>query len=240
MIILTIRYIILFFTFLTASLIALILCIVRPFNRNNTYVLGRVYGYALFPFMGAKIEYRGRDILRNETRPCILVANHQENYDTFVIGCMSTPKTVSIGKRSILYFPVFGLIYWLAGNVLINRKSRSDALRTMDEAGQYVVDNNLKVLIMPEGTRSRGKGLRPFKKGAFHLAVKFGLPIIPIAVSSYSDMMDLKKLHWGTIKLQALAPIEPDGTDRDAIERLRDKCYEAIKTGIEQLDSEND
>jgi 1-acyl-sn-glycerol-3-phosphate acyltransferase len=190
--------------------------------------------------MGAKLDYRGREILQNETRPCIIVGNHQENYDTFIIGYMSTPKTVSIGKRSILLFPIFGLVYWLAGNILINRKSRSEALKTMDQAGQDVVDNNLKVLIMPEGTRSRGKGLQTFKKGAFHLAVKFGMPVIPIAVSSYSHLMDLKKLNWGTIKLQALDPIEPDGTDRDAIVRLRDKCYEAVKKGVEQLDSEND
>ncbi len=239
MIILIIRYILLFISFITASIIALLICILRPFNRNNTYILGRVYGHALIPLMGAKIDYRGREILQNETRPCIIIGNHQENYDTFVIGYMSTPSTVSIGKKSILYFPIFGLVFWLAGNILINRKSRSQALKTMDEAGQYVIDNNLKVLIMPEGTRSRGKGLQNFKKGAFHLAVKFNLPVIPIAVSSYSDMMDLKKLHWGTIKLQALAPIEPDGNDRDAIERLKNKCFDAIKNGIEQLDNES-
>lgn len=239
MIILILRYILLFISFSIASFIALLICLVRPFNRNNTYILGRVYGHALIPLMGAKIDYRGREIMQNETRPCILVANHQENYDTFVIGYMSTPKTVSIGKRAILLFPVFGLIYWLAGNILINRKSRSQALKTMDEAGQSVVDHNLKVLIMAEGTRSRGKGLQRFKKGAFHLAVKFNLPIIPIAVSSYSHIMDLKKLHWGTIKLQALTPIEPDGNDREAIERLKNKCFNAIKEGIEQLDNEN-
>lgn len=69
-----------------------------------------------------------------ENHPCVIISNHQDNLDIFA-GALALPdRTVSIGKRSIIWIPFFGLYYWLSGNILIDRKNKRSAFETMDVA----------------------------------------------------------------------------------------------------------
>jgi 1-acyl-sn-glycerol-3-phosphate acyltransferase len=141
--------------FIPASIVGIIVCLFRPTSPRNTYYMGKIYGFGIFPLMGVDIHHHHTEKFNQIPGAAILIANHQENFDTFLIGCFCPKYTVSVGKRSILWVPLFGLVYYLAGNILINRKNRREALRSMDHAGQTVVDKKVKILIMPEGTRSR-------------------------------------------------------------------------------------
>jgi 1-acyl-sn-glycerol-3-phosphate acyltransferase len=198
--------------------------------------MGKIYGFGIFPLMGVDIHHHHTEKFNQIPGAAILIANHQENFDTFLIGCFCPKYTVSVGKRSILWVPLFGLVYYLAGNILINRKNRREALRSMDHAGQTVVDKKVKILIMPEGTRSRGKGLGRFKKGAFHLAIKFQLPILPIAVSQYSDTVDLNKLKSGTIHLEVLDVIETKGKTLNDLQEVTDLARQKLAAAVQRLD----
>ena len=75
---------------------------------------------------------------------------------------------MSIGKKSILWMPLFGQIYWLSGNILIDRANRARAFETLAQTAVKIKEKCLSIWIFPEGTRSRGRGLLPFKAGAFH------------------------------------------------------------------------
>jgi len=238
MLILIIRFILVTIYFLCACVVALFFCFIRPFDARVTTYCGQIFGRGLIPLMGAKIDYQNMDIIKNNKGPLILIANHQDNYDTFIVGYTSTDKTVSVGKKSIIYFPIFGLIYWLAGNIMIDRSNKKRALITMRQAGERMVKEKLKVLVMPEGTRSRGKGLQPFKKGAFHLAIQNELPIIPICVSSYSGKLNFKKLRAGHIIIRALPPISSKGYDKSNLDELAQKCHNIMDKEIKKLDQE--
>ena len=97
--------------------------------------------------------------------------NHQSNYDLVLGGIIRIKRTVSLGKKEIIWFPIFGLFYWLSGNILIKRERRSKALKAMERVNKIIREKNLSILIMPEGTRSKGKALGKFKKGAFRTAI---------------------------------------------------------------------
>lgn len=62
--------------------------------------------------------------------------------------------------------------------------------------------------MFPEGTRSRGRGLLPFKTGAFHAAIAAGVPIIPVCVSTTSNKINLNRLHNGLVIVEMLPPID--------------------------------
>ena len=66
----------------------------------------------------------------------------------------------------------------------------------------------LSIWMFPEGTRSRGRGLLPFKTGAFHTAMQAGVPIVPVVASSYANQIDLNRWDNGEVLIEMLPPLE--------------------------------
>jgi 1-acyl-sn-glycerol-3-phosphate acyltransferase len=118
----------------------------------------------------------------HDASPAIYISNHTSLLDIFMGIWLSPLGTVGIAKKSVIYYPVFGLLYWLSGHLRIDRSNREAVLRSMKEFAPFIRDNNLTIFMWPEGTRSRDGRLRPFKKGVVHLAIQCGLPIVPMVV----------------------------------------------------------
>mgnify|MGYP000247433973 CR=1 FL=1 len=74
----------------------------------------------------------GKENLTN-MEPCIVVANHQDNLDLFIHGGVIPKRTVSIGKKSLRYLPLFGQVYWLSGNIMIDRIKSNASINSMTE-----------------------------------------------------------------------------------------------------------
>ncbi|MCV5917600.1 1-acylglycerol-3-phosphate O-acyltransferase, partial [Escherichia coli] len=91
----------------------------------------------------------------------VYIANHQNNWDMFTVSAAVTPKVVTVGKKSLAWMPLFGQLYWLTGNILIDRAHRSKAKGTIDQVVSSMKESDVSVWMFPEGTRSRGRGLLP-------------------------------------------------------------------------------
>jgi 1-acyl-sn-glycerol-3-phosphate acyltransferase len=219
-----------------SSTIGFLISLFRPFHPNNIQWTAKFLRLGRFT-LGMNIIVRKKEIME-KNNPCVIISNHQDNLDIFA-GCMSIPpRTVTIGKQSILFIPFFGLFYWLSGNILINRKNKRSAFETMDVAANKIKNNNMSVWIMPEGTRSKGRGLLPFKKGPFVTAIKAQVPIVPVAWSNYSQIIDLNKWHSCTILVEALEPISTEGKTLDDVNDIKEKAFEMMKKAIDKLDQE--
>lgn len=236
MILLYLRFTIITLLLLLFFIYGLILVLLFPFNARVCQHLGSVIGIFGSRIMGMEVEVRGKGYLR-DYHPCIYICNHQTNYDMFVIGCFQPYRGVSIGKRSLLWIPFFGVIYWLAGNILINRKNKKSAWNTMVEAGNLMEKRNSSLFVMPEGTRSRGKGLAKFKKGAFTIAIATGKPIIPIVISSYAHF-DFRKWRPGKIIMQGFPPIETKNLTAENITALTEQSHLFYQEKLALLDKE--
>ena len=217
----------------TAGIIA---CLIRPFNPKNIRVTTKILQLGRY-ILGMKIIVRNRDMM-DASRPCVFISNHQDNLDIFAGAYALPARTVSIGKRDILWIPFFGIYYWLSGNILINRKNKRSAFETMDIAAKTIKDKNISVWIMPEGTRSRGRGVLPFKKGPFITAIKAGVPVVPVAWNNYIKDINLNKWHSGTIILECLPPISTEGMTLDNATELKDKAFAIMSEAINRLDQE--
>lgn len=94
----------------------------------------------------------------------------------------------------------------LSRTVFIDRANRETAVKAFDSAAEEMRDHRQSVFIFPEGTRSYSDKpeLLPFKKGAFHLAVKAGVPIVPVVTENYSHVLSPKNLRFnaGDIKVK--------------------------------------
>ncbi|MBT7610801.1 MAG: 1-acylglycerol-3-phosphate O-acyltransferase [Bacteriovoracaceae bacterium] len=233
-----IRYLFFFlYLIFNTGLVGLIICIFRPFHADNSWLTCQFMGQPMKLIMGLKYIIRGKEII-DPSRPCVFISNHQNNID-LIAGSLALPhRTVSLGKTSILYIPVFGLFYWLSGNILINRTNKRKAKESMEKVTYAIKNKNISVWVMPEGTRSRGRGLMPFKNGAFRTAIDAEVPIVPICFNTYSKTANYNKLHSGTIACQVLNPIQTTGLVKSDAAKLAKKCHALMSEALEKLDQE--
>jgi 1-acyl-sn-glycerol-3-phosphate acyltransferase len=219
-----------------SCLIGILIGLVRPFDPRNTKISAELISWSRH-ILGIEIEIRNKEIL-DKARPCVFISNHQDNLD-IVPGGFSIPEsTVTIGKKSIIFLPFFGQYFWLSGNILIDRKNRKSAFETMDVATRAIKEKKLSVWIMPEGTRSRGRGLLPFKKGPFVMAIKAQVPIVPISFSTYKNHIHLNKWKAGKIIIEVNSPISTLGLTSEDINSIKDQAYNVMKESILKSEKE--
>jgi 1-acyl-sn-glycerol-3-phosphate acyltransferase len=210
----------------------------RPRHPDNLYPFVRALGRGINWILGIKIIIENQELVESKDGPRVYISNHQSNLDFFVIGPYTAKRTVSIGKKSILYIPLFGIFYWLSGNITIDRSNKRKAISAMNDAIKTMHKQNLSLFIMPEGTRSKGRGVLPFKKGAFHTAIKAQAAISPICVSSFPGKLNFNKLHSGTVRIKVLPPIPTKGMTTADARDLCEKCYTLVKDNVEALDKQ--
>ena len=228
------RFIILLPLFALLCVTGCIFCMFRPFHRNNTRVVAHWLS-ALSPLFGIKLITR---VNREQSyTPKVFVGNHQSSYDLFTISSAVTDGTVSMGKKSIRWFPFFGQLYWLSGNILIDRNDKNKARGTIDQVVERISKDQLSLWMFPEGTRSRGQGLLPFKMGAFHTAIQAKVPIVPIVMSTTTHFK-LNKFNNGYAIAQALDPISTEGYDKNSAKELAQLCHQVMSEKIAELDRE--
>lgn len=92
--------------------------------------------------------------------------------------------------------------------------------------------------MFPEGTRSRGRGLLPFKTGAFHAAIAAGVPIIPVCVSNTSNKIKLNRWNNGLVIVEMLPPVDTSQFGKDNVRALATHCREMMSAKIAELDKE--
>jgi lysophosphatidate acyltransferase len=173
------------------------------FHRSGQWATARCFKWAMQLSTGVKFKVEDPHNYLNTIRPAVFVGNHQTELDVLMLATIF-PKYCSVAaKSSLKKVPVLGWFMSLSGTVFINRADPKDARAAMAEAAKEVASKRQSVYMFPEGTRSYSNEpmLLPFKKGAFHLAVQAGVPIVPVVVANYSDVLYVKdwKFRSGVI-----------------------------------------
>jgi 1-acyl-sn-glycerol-3-phosphate acyltransferase len=180
-------------------------------HRNNVFVAGKAYS-SMAKILGVTLLYRNSNKV-NPDDSYVFIGNHQNTYDLATLSHGIMPGVVTIGKKSLKWIPIFGLIYWLSGNIMIDRKNSGKARDTLSLTGDKMRERNLSVWMFPEGTRSRGKGLLPFKTGAFRLALSENKEIVTVVCSDLSNgKIKLNRWNNGVVIIESLDPAPLDTT----------------------------
>ncbi len=230
-----IRYALLSLHFVVSSGLGLLIGILRPFHPTNSRWCSHIYGGIGLPIIGLKTQVEGLEHFKTN-QPCIVVANHQSNWDLFVLGSIVPERTVSLGKKSLKWVPLFGQLYWLAGNVLIDRGNPRKAMEAMDITKQALTTKNTSIWIFAEGTRNGGKNMLPFKKGAFVTAINAGVPIVPVCCSSYLEGFSLNNWDNGTAHMRVLPAVSTQGLTQDDVTSLMTQIHSTMMDNINELD----
>lgn len=127
----------------------------------------------------------------------------------------------------------------LSGTVFIDRGNSSTARRAFERAAQEMVSQKQSVFIFPEGTRRNGAApvMGGFKKGAFHLAVRAGVPVLPVVCANYHGVLSVKegRFRSGRIPVKVLEPVETKGLGAEDVERLCERVREVMSRELVAL-----
>lgn len=178
---------------------------------------------------GVKVMVEGMENIHAD-RPEIIASNHQSWFDVFALASVVPKRFRFIAKEELRKIPLFGKAWESAGHISINRQDRSRAIVALDAAAELVRSDNSSIVIFPEGTRSPTGELLPFKKGAFMLALRTGLEIVPAACIGSRAI--LKKGDWlvrsGTIIVRFGEPVDSSQFDEQHREVLMHIVRERI------------
>lgn len=199
---------------LLASYLSLIICalygvfasIVLRLTGNwqiSQWATARSFKYVMALTTGITFEIDDPNDYLGKTRPAVFIGNHQTALDVLMLGCMF-PKYCSVtAKAQLKSTPFLGWFMRLSGSIFLDRANSKDAREAMRGAAEAIQGNRQSVYMFPEGTRSNAKEpmLLPFKKGAFHLAVQAGVPIVPCVVANYSHVLSIKDMVFRSGKI---------------------------------------
>ncbi|GLI70468.1 hypothetical protein VaNZ11_015378 [Volvox africanus] len=215
--------------FITMLLMAPIVMAFDKFRRLGQHYVNNIWAcISTGPFYRVTIE--GRENLPPPERPVVYVANHQSFLDIYSLFHLQRPFKF-ISKTSNFLIPIIGWSMFLTGHVMINRVDRRSQLKCLQQCRE-LLEQGAPVLFFPEGTRSLDCRMAGFKKGAFSVAAKAGVDIVPITLVGTGSLMPSGKesqLRPGEVRIVVHKPITSAGRSAD---QLCDEARAAVASAL--------
>jgi len=215
-----------FFGFLTVFLAA----ITNP--RITSFICGTVWARLNSYLTPMLVKVTGRNNIV-KTRSYAIVANHQSQYDIFVLYGWLGVDFKWVMKQELRKIPGIGIGCEKVGHIFIDRSNHEKAISSLHAAKEKIV-NGTSVMFFPEGTRSKDGSLRTFKKGAFKMAIDLKLPILPITIIGTKEILpsNTTDLFPGKVLMMIHKPIDTTGYTDANLDELMDLTQRVIKSGL--------
>jgi len=171
----------------------------------------RFWAKLILMISGVTVTVKGGESLKNGN-PYIFAGNHQSQFDIFAVQGFLGHDFRWLAKKELFDVPIFGAALRRVGNISVDRSHSRAAVKSLDEAAQRIAAGT-SVLIFPEGTRSKDGQLLPFKSGAMVLAIKAGVPVVPMAIVGTHAVLPKGRLlaKSGQVVIRLGEPIETSG-----------------------------
>jgi 1-acyl-sn-glycerol-3-phosphate acyltransferase len=210
------------------AVIGLTAAIIDPTKRLYLWLAQRHWATQILWLAGVGLSVRGAENA-DWKRPYVIVANHQSQLDIPVLMAGLPGPIRFLAKRSLFFIPLFGWSMWLAGFIPVDR-GRSRRARASVRRAAERIRRGPSLVVFPEGTRSPTGEVQRFKSGAFVLAIRSGVPILPLAVRGTFEVVPRHRLSVepGPVELIVGRPIETAGKSMADKEDLRRAAREAV------------
>jgi len=182
---------------------------------------------------GVTLEVGGEENLLPD-RQCIYMANHQSNIDPPLLFVVLPERIAMMGKKQLWSIPVLGTALRLGDFVAVHREVKEEAKASVEEALQTLKRSGVSLAVYPEGTRTYDGRLLPFKRGVFLLAIRSGLPIVPLTLQGATEVMPKGRweIHPGTIRVTVHPVVETEGMAEEGRHKLADQVRTTIASAL--------
>ena len=196
------------------------------------YRIGQIWAKIIIALTGCTLEVEGREHIPSQGNVCF-VSNHVGLFDILLSLAYIGRPFGFIAKKELSRIPLFNLWIPFLGGIYIDRKNIRKAIKTIN-LGIEKLQKGERMLIFPEGTRSRGQGLLPFKSGAIKLATNSLATIVPIAISGSYEVFEKDfRVHVVPVRMVFCPPIitadmSPDERKHHLVDQVRDTIEKAL------------
>jgi 1-acyl-sn-glycerol-3-phosphate acyltransferase len=188
-------------------------------------------GWIIIVCTGCKFTIIGREnIPQGDKRGLCFVCNHSGYFDILLLFASAGRPLGFIAKKEIGYVPFINIILLMLGGIFMDRSSPRKSLESINKGVKHLNAGH-SMAIFPEGTRSKGRGLLPFRTGAFRLATAAGAPIIPVALTGSYEVFEKTGLVIpGEVFISYGPPIETAQLEENKKKQwLSDQVHAAIE-----------
>ena len=189
-----------------------------PFDRSGRYYRMTPWWWSRFIlwFFGMKVTVLGYENI-DPLKPYIFVSNHASMFDIPTVFMALQGNVNIVFKKELTYVPVWGWALRYGHFIMIDRSNPREAMASIERAAQSI-RNGSSVILFPEGTRTPDGKLQPFKRGAFSLAAKAGVPVVPLTINGTFAIMPkgsfyIKPANISVILGNPISTLELNGKD---------------------------
>ena len=198
--------------------------------RNLIKVYGRVVIRIPYPLV--KMKYK--DCSGAEHTPCIYVFNHRSSLDAFLVAFLPG-EIVQVVNTWPFRLPVLGIFARFAGYLSI----RGMTVETFYEKGGKLLSQGVSLAVFPEGTRSTTRAMGPFHSTAFRLALRCGVPLVPVCLSGTEIVMGKGslKLSPGQVGIHRMNSLPPEEFQNMSPFKLKNRVQEIIAEELSRMEA---
>jgi putative phosphoserine phosphatase/1-acylglycerol-3-phosphate O-acyltransferase len=188
--------------------------------RESQNFASSVFGDYAAALIGLKLNVKDEHNVWAR-RPAVFVFNHQSKADVIIMAKLLRRDIAGVGKKELKQYPLIGRILEFAGIVFIDRQHSASAIEAMTPLVDAMRYDGKSVVIAPEGTRAISPRLGPFKKGAFHLAMQAGVPVVPVVIHNAIDVAPKGDFVFrsATVEVDVLPPIDTSDWQAKTIDK---------------------
>ncbi|HTX33459.1 MAG TPA: lysophospholipid acyltransferase family protein [Bryobacteraceae bacterium] len=195
---------------------------------NSQHRLARIWSRMLLAVCFIRVRVEGLENL-DPKGTYVLVANHGSYMDIPALISMLPLQFRFFAKKSLYRIPFLGTHLRRAGHLPVDRSNARNSLKSMTEGARIIAQRHVSVLLFPEGGRSE-KGLREFKEGAAYIAIKAGVPVVPIGIQGMRRLLPMGSLHLrsGRVTVKIGRPVATEGMKLPDRGALNERLYEEV------------
>jgi 1-acyl-sn-glycerol-3-phosphate acyltransferase len=206
-----------------------------PFDRGGRMVhllYAKPWGWLILKSAGAKMQVTGLEHI-DPQRTYIYMCNHLGSFDIFALLACLPGQFRWLAKSELFRIPILGWGMRTAGYISLDRSKRRSTYESMEIAAKKIREET-SVVIFPEGARSFDGEMQPFMNGGFNLAIRAGVPIVPITIHGTWEIMPrtTKRVKKGTIRVVIDQPIETKGCTMKDRRRLMSETERRIRANL--------
>jgi 1-acyl-sn-glycerol-3-phosphate acyltransferase len=210
-------------------------------RKTADYCLSKIaqgWAWTLIVCTGCRLKVMGQENVPRQGGFC-LVSNHCSIFDIVLLLATIGRPIGFIAKKELSYIPFLNLWIPFIGGSFIDRSNVRKALKTINRGIAYIKSGGA-MIVFPEGTRSKGRGLLPFHAGSLKLATKSGAPIVPMAITGSYDVFEKTGLvHSADVTVTIAPPIDITGISTpDQRTDLLNEVYNVIAEAIKAAEGQ--
>jgi 1-acyl-sn-glycerol-3-phosphate acyltransferase len=210
-------------------LVATLTIVLLPFNRKGRafHRCARLWGRMVLKITPIRVQTKGLEHLQSGTN-YIFAANHASYFDIPTLVAVLPGQVRIVFKKELTRLPIFGWAMKLGSYISIDRGDSREAIESLERAAREIREGS-SVLLFPEGTRTQDGRIQSFKRGAFALAVRSRVPIVPVTINGSFSILPKKGLRVtpGNVEVILHSPLATNGCtgkegEMQLMKRVRD------------------